>query len=245
MELLDINFQTQLTKTTFGWCDKYKYDFYFEHDNEQYIIETHGGQHYQYNSSFSLSLEETQENDRIKKELALVNGIKEENYIVIDCRYSNFDFVKQNILNSKLNKIFNLSEVNWKECEKTSNSNLVKEICEYWNNKKEYETTSKLIKHFKLSNSTVNKYLKIGDSLGWCKYSPTEENKKCAKRASQSRNKQIEVFKNGISVGVFNSARECSNQSEELFGIKLDYRGISAVCLGKRKTYNKLVFKYC
>ena len=106
---LRLNFQTQLTKSTFKWCNKYRYDFYFEYKGEQYICEVHGMQHYEENTNFKMSLKEVQENDRLKKELALNNGVKEGNYIVIDCRKSELDFIKQNILDSDLANIFDFS----------------------------------------------------------------------------------------------------------------------------------------
>ena len=37
------------------------------------------------------------ENDTIKKELALLNGIKESNYIVIDASVSDYDYIFENI----------------------------------------------------------------------------------------------------------------------------------------------------
>ena len=37
---------------------------------------------------------------------------------------------------------------------------------------------------------------------------------------------------------------ELERQSEELFGIKLDYRNISGVCLGKQKTYKGFMFRH-
>ena len=42
------------------WVQKYRYDFYFELNNEKYIIETHGEQHYYNNfkNVNSLTLEE-------------------------------------------------------------------------------------------------------------------------------------------------------------------------------------------
>ena len=43
-----------------------------------------------------------------------------------------FDYIKNNIINSELNKIFNLNNIDWitieKECEKSK----VKEICDFW-----------------------------------------------------------------------------------------------------------------
>jgi len=57
------------------------------------------------------AVEEEIENDRIKKELDINNGIKEENYIVIDCRCSDVDFIN----NNKLNSLFDLSKIDWNE----------------------------------------------------------------------------------------------------------------------------------
>ena len=65
---LKVDFATQLSKSTFNWCDKYRYDFYIPSLNM--IIETHGIQHYEENKNWTMSLEEEQENDKIKKELA-------------------------------------------------------------------------------------------------------------------------------------------------------------------------------
>ena len=47
LNYLNIDFKTQVSKNTFNWCKNYRYDFYFELNNEKYIIETHGGQHYE------------------------------------------------------------------------------------------------------------------------------------------------------------------------------------------------------
>ena len=56
------------------WIKPKRYDFYFELNNKKYIVETHGKQHYG-SSEFMSSLEEEQQNDKYKKELALNNGI--------------------------------------------------------------------------------------------------------------------------------------------------------------------------
>lgn len=79
------------------------------------VIEAQGSQHYK-NSQWS-SLEYQQQNDKIKKDLAISNGIK--NYIQLDCKNSDFKYMKQSILNNdEINKIFNLSEIDWNTIEK-------------------------------------------------------------------------------------------------------------------------------
>lgn len=109
LKQLEINFIKELSKTTFDWCGKYRYDFYIPKYNM--IIETHGGQHYEGCTSFKIPLKEVQKNDKCKKELALSNKIN--NYIELDCRHSDIDYIKNSILNSELKELFDLSQVDW------------------------------------------------------------------------------------------------------------------------------------
>ena len=229
------DFIYQYTKINAKWCDKYKYDFYFKLDNEEYIIETHGEQHYK-NSSWN-PLKEIKQNDIDKYNLAINNGIKPENYIVIDCRKSNMKWIKNNIIHSKLNEIFNLTDIDWIKIEQSSEKNLTKEVCDYWylhnNINKEELTISDLCNIFKISLSCIITYLNKGTKLGWCKY-----------YKQNNKNKPVEIFKDNKSLGIFESCHDLDRQSENLFVIKLNYRGISMVANGKRKQYKGYIFKY-
>lgn len=168
---LDVEFITQLSRTVFKWCKDYRYDIYIPKYNM--IIETNGLQHYK-ETSFKMSLQETQENDKFKKELALNNGIK--HYIVIDCRISDVDFIKENILKSKLNKFFDLSSINWVETDLYAiKNNKIKEVCDYWNQKEDWETVGTMGRIFNRDRSTIRDWLKKGNRLGWCNYNTEEE----------------------------------------------------------------------
>lgn len=242
MSQIGINFKTQVTRTVFDWCDK-RYDFYIPSLNM--IIETHGIQHYEETRrNGARTLEEEHENDRLKKELALNNGI--EHYIELDCRHSNLEYIKNSILNSDLSKLFDLSKIDWLKCEEFSLKNIVKEVCDYWNNKDEWETTYTIANNneWGISGiSTIIRYLKIGSELGWCNYNPKEEMMKSAKKLNKN-GKQIEIFKDDNSLGVFESASELERQSEKLFGVKLYQGNISAVCLKKKSQYKGFIFRY-
>ena len=156
------------------WSNNKRYDFYFEYNNRKIIIEVHGEQHYtkSFKSIDSKTLEEEQENDKYKKELALNNGI--DTYIELDCRESSLEWIKNSIINSELNKIFNLENINWLKCEEFSLSNRVKEVCDYWHLHNEINNEGLLLKDlskiFKLDRHTIRKYLKQGTDLGWCNY---------------------------------------------------------------------------
>lgn len=211
MQQLNIDFTYQLTKTTFKWCKDYRYDFYFKLNNEDYVIEVQGIQHYE--ESFSKyggrNLKEEQENDRLKKELALNNSIKEENYIVIDCRESTLKWIKEHISNSNLNNIFDLSQIDWLQCHEYACSSLVKKACKLWSNG--IHSTIKIGEILKLNCNTICRYLKQGSKLGWCNYNPKEVKKNIYKNLSNKyggQNKQKVICLNNGKV--FNSIIEAS-----------------------------------
>ena len=166
LEQLEVLRVFQLSKKHFEWCGSFRYDFYIEED--EIIIETHGGQHYE-DCGWSKA-KDVQENDRIKYELALQNGIKDEDYIVIDCRYSDKEWIKNSILNSKLNKLYDLSKIDWLKAHEFALLNIIKEVCNYWNNKEGWETAKDLENIFKVNRCTILRYLKKGTELGWCNY---------------------------------------------------------------------------
>lgn len=238
---LNIEFVQQLSMKNFKWIGDKRYDFYLPDYNM--IIETHGRQHYEKAGGFYKTLEEEQENDRFKKELALNNGIS--NYIVIDCRKSELEWIKNSILNSELNEIFDLNNVDWEKIDLLSlSSNIIKEVCDCWNNKQEWETTRHLAKYFNLNQGVVISYLNKGASLNLCSYNPYEQTLKTAYNIAGHNKKTVEIFKDGISLGIFESTSELERQSEEVFGVKLLHGSISEVCNGKRKHHKGFTFKY-
>lgn len=123
MELLDQLRVDYIKEYRPKWSNNRRYDFYFEYNNKKYIIECHGEQHYKntFSTCGGRTLEEEQENDKYKKELAKQNNIDE--YIVLDCRKSELIWIKENILKSNLNNIFNLNKIDWLKCEQKALNN--------------------------------------------------------------------------------------------------------------------------
>lgn len=155
------------------WAKPKRYDFYLHSINT--IIEVHGAQHYiNTNRKYSRSLQEEQENDRTKYENATKNGI--ERYIIIDARESELVFIKNSILKS-LKGIFDFRDVNWVEVDKFATKNIIKEICDHYNNTN--LSSQELASLFKVSQGTIIKYLHKGTKLGWCKYVKETIAKKC------------------------------------------------------------------
>ncbi|EGT3606928.1 hypothetical protein FKF97_11035 [Clostridium perfringens] len=241
LEQLSINFETEYSPK---WIKPKRYDFYIKDLN--CIIESHGLQHYSEITNFSSyggkELRKEQENDKYKKEAALANGIKY--YIQLDCRESNLEWIKNSILNSELVELFNLSNIDWFQCAEFANKNIVKEVCNYWNNKREDETTTDLMKIFNLDKSSIIEYLKKGAKLSWCDYNPKEEMSKRGSKYGKNSAKKVEIFKDGLSLGVFESLSELERQSEKNFGVKLLVSQVSNVCNGRRKQYKGYTFRY-
>lgn len=158
---LEVEYITQYNpKWTTG---KMRYDFYIPSLN--IIIETHGLQHYE-DIPRGRSLQDEQENDKRKKELALNNEINK--YIIIDCRKSEFDWLKENVFKN-LKNIFNLNNVNWDKVWKNSLKSLVLEVCSLW---KEGLSIGDISKKVKLSTVTIRKYLAICAEIDLCDYTP-------------------------------------------------------------------------
>ena len=104
----------------FDWAKDKRYDFYITFKNGQtLIIEAHGIQHYKHSFEYveSRTLQEEQRNDAEKCWLAYKNGI--DNYIQLDCRKRDIDYIKNNILNNDLlNILFDFSNIKWEEIQK-------------------------------------------------------------------------------------------------------------------------------
>ena len=110
---------------------------------------------------------EEQENDRLKEVLAQQNGII--NYIVLDCRYSTKEWIKNSIMTSKLPQLldFHEDDVDWDYAFEYANKNLIKEIASVY---QEGMSAKEFAKILNMTHTTVNKYLNIAHSLGWCNY---------------------------------------------------------------------------
>ena len=150
---------------------QYSYDNYFIYNDTEYIVEADGAQHYQKNKFGKWKPDEVQERDKIKNELAANHNIK---MIRIDCQKSEANYIKEKILCSELSSIFDLSNIDWDLCNREALNSLVKQVCDlYKDGYRNIDIENKL----KISKNTVTKYLKLGNELGWCKYTPKQYKK--------------------------------------------------------------------
>lgn len=226
----------QLTKIKFDWCKSYKYDFYIEVGNEKYIIEVNGEQHY--NKGFmcngARTVAEEKKNDLIKKELALYNGIKDDNYIILDCRISDIWYIKKSIFNSKLNNIFDLDKIDWNSAFLFASKSFVKEMSDYYNSGlKSRDIAQKMY----LSRYTVIKYLKRATELGLCSY----DSKKEIKEGGCIRSTPIKCLNDNK---IYPSVNNCAKNSLDNYGVKLCASTIRRVCKNEISNTKNFTFQY-
>lgn len=144
-----------------------RYDFYIP--SMSLIIETNGQQHIEggFEAIGGRSLEEEIENDKLKYELAIQNGIK--HYIAIDCRYSKFEYIKNNIIHSELNNLFDLNNVDWDRINLNLNKSLIENIANEWSNG--LFNSKQIAKIYKKTIKQTIQILEKATKLGLCAYS--------------------------------------------------------------------------
>lgn len=104
----------------------YKFDGYFIYNSQPYAVEMHGLQHYEQVFS-TVTLEEQQQRDEEKRHKCCELGIIE---IEIDCRISDFDYIKTNLYKSKLSDLFDFSKIDWLQLREDVSKNIVKEVAD-------------------------------------------------------------------------------------------------------------------
>ena len=224
LEQLNIEFIQEYSPK---WANKKRYDMYLKKEN--CIIENHGLQHYD-NHGFYIyggrTFDEEKYNDEKKEELAKQNNIKY--YIIIDCRYSTLEWIKQSIMNSQLPTIINFTEkdVDWNKCHKFATSNLVFTASKLWN---EGLNICEIEKELKIANSTVIKYLKKGKELGLCTYTAGDGIKRQGKNSRGENNPYAKKVIKLSNMKIYGSIKQCSLDNG------LSPSGISYYCKKQEK----------
>ena len=123
--------------------------------------------------------------------------------------------------------------------------NCILDACDYYNCDKHriINCCKKKTKHGgKLKNGTRLTWMYYEEYINLSK-EELEEHLKWVNDKTKNE-KRIKVFKNETFLGIFNSAKELEEQSENIFGINLKRNGIARVCRGEWKQYKGYTFKY-
>lgn len=225
---LDINFERE---KSFYWSENKIYDFVID----KTIIEMDGKLHLGSKNGFGLTEEEAKIRDNLKDKLAIENGY---NIIRIECFESDFNYIKNKILNSKITEILYLSNVNWIELEKELiNTNLVKKASDYFNENKGKISIKEIADLLKIRTSKLCSLLKIANRLGWCEYNPKDslKGKYTPKEIKQKLSKRVICLETNE---IFNSAKEAENY----FGFNKD--SVASVCRGNKLTVHNYHFEF-
>lgn len=213
------------------WINRYFYDMYIEDFslNQPIIIEMDGEFHEKVHSYDVRTLEEVKEIDRYKEEQAKLHNIK---VIRINCIRKSHKEILDNLYNSELSELFDLTVLNLDKILKQAEENLLKKACSlYENGEKDLKNIAKVLN---LSMNTIRNYLTNGASYGWCDY----DHKKGVK-------KSIEVYNlKGKKLKSYDSIIECCNSSIEDFGVKFAVDKIICVAKGRKFQYKGYKFKY-
>lgn len=168
------------------WVGRCRYDVYFIHNNQEYIVEMDGGLGH---GGIDITTQgrdvQGLERDIFKDEQAFLHNIE---VIRIDCRYERNDihnrckYIKESILNSKLNSLFDLTAIDWNRCNKEATDSM------HMIAAKHYDAgigIQEIADELRVHYSTVYNWLKRMSKEGLCTYNPVRG----AKSHQKYRNK--------------------------------------------------------
>jgi hypothetical protein len=219
------------------WLKPYRYDNYFQYNNQEYILEMDGGIGHGNKQWFTGQKDiEGKKIDEFKDSLATARGIK---VIRIDAKESSKEYIQKSMLASELNAIFDLSLVDWDKCEKDAQKNLVKEVCELYMSRT--NSLSDMSEKLKISTQTIRVYLKKGATFGWCDYYPNTPNliHKPIERGKKVCVTNMCTGEQFIFINVSYCEREIFNKC----GIKVGHTTIRKYC-DNQGTYKGFSFKF-
>lgn len=208
------------------WAEPYYYDNHFWYDGTEYILEMDGHFHFREGTFSRNTLEQTQERDRIKNELALQHNI---HIIRIDCIKSDMNYIKSNMLNSELNVVFDLSDIDWELCEQKAQKNVLKEACKLYMTRMYNCINIGEILH--INQSTVRRYLIKGAKYGWCDYSPIKEKA------------VVVIDDSGQIIHSFHSMSECCREMRHIYKLPFFFAYIRKA-LESHEPYHGFNFRF-
>ena len=210
----------------FEWSKNKLYDFVIG----KTIIEMDGGFH---NGGIFMSKENAKANDDLKDYLAISNGY---DIIRIDCMKSDFEYIKRNVLKSKIAEIVNFEKTNWDELEKSLiNENYVKKVSEIFNENVGKINMADMAIVANLNPTTFRSLLVKASKIGLSNYDANKSKAGVYTVFKGDTAKPVICLDTGV---VYSSAKE----AEEKYGFSKDTVG--RVCRGERVTVHGLRFDF-
>lgn len=229
------------------WAKPFKYDTYFIINNKEYIVEMDGGLGHGKRDFNGGQDSEGLQRDLQKDKLANDKNIS---LIRINADISSIEYLKKEITNSELSNILNLNKIDWIKCGSYASSSLLKEVCNYYNQTTTNEEKSPAVigKYFDICRDTVRDYLKKGNELGICIYTPEiaeQVRKDNLKKGIVKNMKPIYVYDlNHTLVHSFDNINDCVEFMSNTYGKKFIIQSVRAVCNGVRNSLYGFIFSY-
>lgn len=193
-------------------------DFIIYKDDRKIPLEADGGFHRKDNNMSGMTAEMHKYIDK-QRDGNCLKYLGEETI-----RISDEGNIKENVLNSKLSLVFDLSKIDWLKCEEFALKNIVKEVCDKY---KEGDDVLKICKDFDISDTTVRNYIRKGNEIGWVEYLPITGSKK------------ISVWEKDELIGVFKSINDFSTRSVEIVGFYIENKNIARRLNKENKLYGR------
>lgn len=229
-------FQTEYSP---DWAGLFRYDFAIE--NKMLIVEMDGGLGHggkQWGKNNHISPEESLKKDEYKDQLAIKNGY---DIVRINCKYdrnNRFEFIRNNVCNSKLGHMYDLSKIDFKAIDALCWKSNVAIACEYYNSTS--LSVTEIADKMHLYYETVRGYLKKGSTIGLCDYSPDNVRLPESYYDSKERQKRPVLIysKDGTFIGFFSSIHDAAKTT----GVNSSY--IINVCKGLKDSGKGYVFRF-
>lgn len=240
--------ESQLTQKDFewspDWAKKYLYDGHIITKNRYEVaIEMQGEQHYHETGwgRFEYQIKRDQE----KAALIQCQEIK---LVEIECKSTDYFYMKKQILNSYLNEILDLSQIDWDKIVSLCSKNYLKIVSDYY---KKGLSTTEIGKKMDFDRHTIQRMLMDASEMGWVQYNPlsaVELSKQKVKMVDSLTNEEfifdsvsqtIKEMKNKYNITI--SKNTIGNYSKEYYKNKKNGK----IVFLKRKLYkNRFKFEY-
>ena len=205
------------------------------------IIEMDGGLGHgnkQWGKNKNISPKESLKTDRLKDAWAIDNGYS---IIRIDCKYgrnNRFETVRDNVCESPLATIYDLSRVDFKKIDSLCWKSDIKIACEMYDNSQ--LSVSEIAEKMKLYHETVRDYLKKGADLGICSYSVKDNRRPQSYYDGRKGTRVLQYDEKDKSfIACYNSIHEASESTN------VDVSYITATCKGMRDSGKGYIWRYC
>ena len=225
-----------------SWTEGYLYDFMFEVRDNKYLIEMDGAFHFRDNPKSGTSIEDALLRDENKNKLAKVNRY---DIIHVDCNYMNinerYEYVKNNILSSKLSELIDFSMVNFDFCDVLSQKSDFIRICEIYDSG--VHDIDKIREIIGLSCTSIIAHLKHSEEIGCSTYNHIdairERNEFRKNKVAKSNGQLLYCIEtNEIFYSIAAAKRCCGGNIDSYLNGEIDFAGVLED--GTKLHYNRI-----